>query len=169
LFFDLCLHLQATVFRLQKGIYHRRVSRYQLSESDAYLYDAVSGASRFYWEVCGVVPDEEELLNVTYYLLLSVYRNTRKPKAILVCNEGINKRMELMEFIGKVLPAVEVADCRTAYQLKNSKASGFDFIISTEDLQSPGKPVVDLSTADRSDYAGLISDFLGSKAYDKKY
>jgi len=169
LVFDFCLHLQAAVFRLQKGIYHRRASRYQLADNDAYLYDAVSGASRFYWEVCGVVPDEEELLNVTYYLLLSVYRNTRKPKALLICNEGINKRMELMEFIGRILPAVEVADCCTVYQLRNSKAGGFDFIISTEELQSPGKPVVDLSTVDRSDYAGLISEFLSSKAYDKKH
>jgi len=52
--------------------------------------------------------------------------------------------------------------------LKNSKTGGFDFIISTEELQSPGKPVVDLSAVDRNDYAGLISGFLGGKAYDKK-
>jgi len=168
LFFELCLHLKATVFRLQNDIYYKKISQFQLSESHAYLYDAVSGASRFYWEICGVVPDEEELLNVTCYLLLSVRRNVRKPKALLVCNDGITDRLELMEFIGKVLPAVEVADCCTAYQLRNLKAGGFDFIISTEELQSPGKPVVDLSTVDRSEFAGLISEFLSSKVYNKK-
>jgi len=169
LFFDFCLHLKATVFRLQKGIYHRRVSQYQLADSDAYLYDAVAEASRFYWEVCGVVPDEEELLNVTCYLLLSVRRNLRKPKALLICNEGINKRIELMEFVGKIAPAVEVTDCCTVFQMRNIKAGGFDFIISTEELQSTGKPVVDLSTVDRSDYAGIISEFLSSRAYNKKH
>ena len=168
LFFDLCLHLQATVFRLQKGIYHRVVSQYQLADSDAYLYDAVAGASRFYWEVCGVVPDEGELLSVTYYLLLSIHRNMRKPKALLICNEGINKRMELMEFLGRMLPAVEVADCCTVYQLRNTKAGGFDFIISTEEVQSLGKPVVDLSAVEKSDYMGLISEFLTSRTYNKK-
>jgi len=165
LYSDLCLHLNATVFRLQKDIYHKKVSHFQLPDSDAYLYDAVVKASRLYPEVCGVVPDEEELLNVACYLLLSVRRNMRKSKALLVCNDGIRKRMELMEYIGKTLPSVDVADCCTTYQIKNTRTGDFDFIISTENIQSPGKPMVDLSTIDRNDYSEFILGFLGKVGF----
>ena len=165
LFFDLCLHLKATVFRLQNGIYHRKISMYELTDKDAYLYDAVAKASRFYWEICGVVPDEGELLNVTCYLLLSLRRNLSKPKALLICNEGIDKRMELMGFLESMLPSIEVVDCSTAYQLRNARPGDYDFIISTEDVQAAGKPIVDLSAIDRSEYAGFITEFLNSKGH----
>jgi len=160
LYFDLCLHLKATVFRLQKDIYHKKTSKFQLSDSDAYLYDAVVKASRFYWEICGVVPDEEELLNVTCYLLLSIRRKKRKPKALLICNDGITKRMELMDFIGAQLPSIDVTDCCTVYQYKNIRNNDFDFIISTENIQSPVKPMVELSSIDRSEYSDFIASFL---------
>jgi len=160
LFFDLCLHLKATVFRLQKDIYQRKISRFQLIESDARLYDAVVKASRFYWEICGVVPDEAELLNVTCYLLLSIRRNVRKTKALLICGDGIAKRMELMDYISNELPAVEVADCCTVYQFKNARSSDFDFIISTENMESPGKPMIVLESIDRSEYSDSILSFL---------
>ena len=91
-----------------------------------------------------------------------------KPKALLICNEGIDKRMELMGFIEKVLPTIEVVDCSTVYQLKNARPDGYDFIISTEDVQSAGKPIVDLSAVDRSEYAGFITEFLSSSAYNVK-
>jgi transcriptional antiterminator len=164
LFFDLSLHLKATVFRLQKDIYHKKTAQFQLTDSDAYLYDAVVKASSFYWEICGVVPDEEELLSITCYLLLSIRRNMRKPKALLICNDGITKRMELMDFIGTTIPSIEVADCCTVYQYKNTKINDFNFIISTENIQSPGMPMVELSAVDRSDYTNLITNFLAKSS-----
>jgi len=160
MFFDLCLHLKATVFRLQNNVYYKKVSRFQLPEADAHLYKAVENASQFYWNICGVVPDDEELLDISCYLLLSIRRNKRRPKALLVCNDGITKRMELLDFIGKTLPMVEISDCCSVFQLRNMKISDYDFIISTEDVQSPGIPVVDLSSIDRSDYSDLILQFL---------
>jgi len=160
MFFDLCLHLKATVFRLQNNVYYRKISQFQLSEADAYLYDAATKASRLYWEICGVVPDEEELLDISCYLLLSIRRNKRRPKALLVCNDGITKRMELLDFIGRLLPMVEIFDCCSVFQLRNNRISDYDFIISTEDVQSPGKPMVDLSSIDRSDYSDFILQFL---------
>ena len=160
MFHDLCLHLKATVFRLEKDIYYKKVSQFQLTEDDAFLYDAVTRASRYYWEICGVVPDEEELLNITCYLLLSIRRNRRRPKAILICSDGITKRMELMDYISKVMPSIEVVDCCSAFQLRSGKASDYDFIVSMEELQSPGKPMVDLSTVDRSDYSDFLLQFL---------
>jgi len=160
LFFDLCLHLQATVFRLQKDIYYKKISQFQLADGDVYLYDAVARASRLYWEICGVVPDEEELLHVSCYLLLSIRRNLRKPRALLVCSDGITKRMELMEYIENTLPSVEIVDCCTAYQMRNIDAGDFDFVISTAEVISPGKPVVDLSAIDRSDYSDFIMSVL---------
>jgi len=160
LFVDFCLHLKATVFRLQKKIYYKKTSKFQLAEEDAYIYDAVSGASRLYWEICGVVPDEEELLNISCYLLLSIRRNKRRPKALLICNDGITKRLELMDHFTKILPSVDVADSCSVYQLRSTRAGDYDFVISLEDVQSPGKPVVDISTISRSDYSSFIMQFL---------
>jgi mannitol operon transcriptional antiterminator len=167
LFFDLCFHLKATVFRLQKDIYHKKTSRFQLSDSNIHLYTAASSTSGLYSEICGVSPDEEELLSVTCYLLLSLHRNMRKLKALLICNGGITKRMELMAFIGNMLPLADIADCCTIYQLKLITISDYDFIISMEDMQPMEKPAVDLSKTERSDYAGLIFDFLEKTGFYK--
>jgi len=156
LFNDLCMHLKATVFRLQKEIYYKKTSHFQLADDDAYLYDAVAGASRLYWEICGVVPDEEELVDICCYLLLSIRRNRRRLKALLICSCGIAKRIEFMETIEKILPSVDVVECCSANQLRNSKIRDYDFIVSMENVPSHGKPVVDLSMVDRKDYTAFI-------------
>ena len=160
LFLGLCLHLKAKVFRLQKNVYYKKTFQFQLSDANISIYNAVINASRLYQEICGVEPDEEELLNVTCYLLLSIHRNLRKPKALLICSEGIIERMEFMDFIGKSLPSIEIADCCTAYQLKFLASADFDFIIATESLDFHNKPVVNLSGAERDEYAAIVMNFL---------
>ena len=156
LFLGLCLHLKSKVFRLQKNIYYKKAFRFQLSEANISIYNAVIKASPLYQEVCGVDPDEEELLNVTCYLLLSMHRNLRKPKALLVCSDGVIERMEFMDSIMKAVPSIEVADCCTACQLKLLPSGDYDFIISAEAFEYPQKPVIDLSSAEKNEYAAII-------------
>ena len=163
LFFGLCLHLKSKVFRLQKDVYHRKTSRFQLEDSDIGIYNAVLKASGLFYEICGVKPDEEELLNVTCYFLLSLHRNSSTPKALLICNDGIIERLELMSALGKAVPAIEIADCSTTYQMDFQVVGDYDFVISTEAIDYPDIPVIDLSLADRNDYVGLIQNFISKR------
>jgi len=164
LFFDLCLHLKSKVYRLQKDVYCKETAKFQLNGNDYMLYHAVANASHLYYEICEVTPDEEELLNITCYLLLSLRRNMRKTKALLICNDGITLRMELLDFMAKSLPMVEIADCCTVHQLKLLTVSDYDFIISTEKVQSLERPVVELSDVARKDFADCVSAFLAKTA-----
>ena len=163
LFFGLCLHLKSKVFRLQRDVYYKKTSLFPLSDSDTDVYNAVVNAGGLYSEICDVKPDEEELLNITCYLLLSLQRNKSKPKALLVCNEGIIERMELMAVLGNALPSVDIADCSTTYQMDLQTAGDYDFIISTEAVDYPITPVVDLSSADIENYADLVQEYLNKK------
>ena len=160
LFFGLCMHLKSKIFRLQKDVYYRKTSNFQLGDNNVDIYNAVGEASNLYHEICGVRPDEEEMLNITCYFLFSLHRNLRKTKALLICNNGIAERMEFMDLIEKALPSVDVADCCTTYELKLLTISEYDFIISMEAVEALEKPVADLSAVDRSNYIGFILDFV---------
>ena len=162
LFFGLCMHLKSKVFRLQKDVYHKRTSLYQLSNSDIAVYNAVSSAGGLFYDICGVEPDEEELLNITCYLLLSLHRNRSRPKALLICNEGIIERLELMSALGNEIPSIDIADCSTTYQLGFQAIGEYDFIISTEPLEHPEIPIVDLSATARSGYPAYIQNFINN-------
>ena len=160
LFFGLCMHLKSKVFRLQKDVYYKKTSSFQLLDSYVDIYKTIGKASNLYHEICGVKPDEEELLNITCYFLLSLHRNLRKPKALLTCNDGIIECMVFMDFIEKALPSIDIADCCTTYQLKFLTISEYDFIISMEAMEFTGKPVIDLSMTDKSNYAEVVLDFI---------
>ena len=162
LFFGLCLHLKSKVFRLQKNVYHKKTSRFHLADSDIDVYNAVLKSSGLFNEICGVKPDEEEILNITCYLLLSRHRNLSKPKALLICNDGIIERLELMTALGKAIPSIDIADCSTTYQM-GFQAMDYDFIISTEAVNYPEIPVVDLSLVGRNGYVGFIQNFISKK------
>jgi len=163
LFFGLCLHLKSFVYRFRNNVYYKKTSQFQLTDSNLNIYNAVIQAGGLYNEICGVKPDEEELLNLTCYLLLSLRRNIRRPKAMLVCNEGILERMELMDTLANSLPSVDIADCCTTYQLKLLSLNEFDFLISTEVVEDLDKPIAGLSSLDRSEYADYIVSFINNK------
>jgi len=165
LFFGLCLHLKSQVFRLQRDIYFRKASNFQLSENNIDLYQAIAGSSDLYNDICRVRPDEEEILNATCYFLLSLRRSSRHPKALLISNSAIIERMELLEYIEKSLPSVDIVDCCTTYQLKFQTVDEYDFFISMETIDSASeaaeiskKLVIDLSTVDSDHYTEVILD-----------
>lgn len=160
LFFGLCLHLKSKVFRLQKDVYYKKESGFRLPDSSMDIYNAVTGASGLFYDICGVLPDEEEMLNVACYFLLSRHRNLRKYKTLLICNKGVMERAELMDYIEKSLPSIDISDCCTTYQLKFLYAGDFDFIITTEAVELPEKPVADISVLERENYVGLITRFI---------
>ncbi len=88
LLFGLGLHLKSEIYRLQNGVYYNRASEIKRNENYIDIYNAAKAASGLYTELCGVQPDEEEILNLSFYFLLSLHRNLRKVKAIIVCNSG---------------------------------------------------------------------------------
>lgn len=167
LFFGLCLHLKSKIFRLQKDVYYKKTSRFQLLDNSINIYNAVSKSSNLFREICDVEPDEEEILNITCYFLLSVRRNHCKSKALLICNDGIIARIELMDLIEKSLSSIEVADCCTIYQLKFQTVGDYDFVISTETVERLEKPVIDLSAVDKSNYINSILDFINKMEHSR--
>ena len=162
LFFGLCLHLKTTVYRLRNDVYYKKTSKCQLSGGYMDIYNAVAKTGNLYGEICGVRPDEEELLDISCYLLLSLRRNRRRLKAVLVCNEGISERMGLLDMLTDALPSVDITDCCTKYQLKLLTYDECDFLISTEAMEEATKPSADLSMLDRSEYVDFILGFINS-------
>ena len=162
LFFGLCHHLKSQVFRLQKNVYYKKTSKIQLPDSDIAIYNAVIGTSDLYEKICGVKPDEEELLSIACYFMLSLHRNMRKPRVLLICNEGIIERMELMNKLGNALPSVDIADCCATYQMKYQTINDYDLLISTEAVDYSEKPVVDLTSVSRDCYTDYIQCYLNT-------
>jgi mannitol operon transcriptional antiterminator len=164
LFFELCLHLKSTIFRIQRDVYHKISYDYQLPDVGVAIYNAVEKAGRLYQEICRVEPEEEEILSVTCYFLLSMQRNLRKPKALLIYNGGIIERMKFMDLIAKTVQTIDVTNCCTTYQLNFLTLNDYDCIISKEAIALQDKPVIDLSETDSGNYNKVIMDFL-TKVY----
>ena len=160
LFFGLCMHLKSEIFRLQKDIYYKKSSGFQMPDSNMDIYYAVGTARNLYSEICGVRADEEEIFNAACYFLLSLRRKPLNPKALLICNRGIIERIELMNSIGDEFPAIDIADCCTTFQLKLLSLDEYDFIISYETVDIDSVPFVVLSEENSGDYSGVIRDFL---------
>lgn len=160
LFFGLCLHLKSKIYRLKKDVYYKNNSNFKFPDDSIDIYKAVEAASGLFQEICGVAADQEEILNISCYFLLSSHRNLHKYKMLLICNDGVIERLELVEEIEKAFPLFTTGDCCTTYQLTYQKMKEYDFIISTEAIESPERPVIDLSRAERSDFMRIIQDFM---------
>ena len=160
LFFGLSLHLKSKIFRLKKEVYYKKTTSFELLDNNVDIYNAADKAGELYHKICGVEPDEEEIFNITCYFLLSLHRNMNKLKALLICNDGVTSRFELMNFIQKAFPLIEITDCCTIYQLEYQKISENNFIISTEAVDGLDRPVADLSAIDKANYTALIAEFI---------
>jgi transcriptional antiterminator len=163
LFFGLCFHLISTVYRLEKGLYHNSPQKTDFPQNGIIIYDAVKESAELYERICDVKADDDEILHITYYFLLSKHRNMRKLRALLVCNQGIVARMELHKLIEISILHIDVVDNCSAYQLQFQPEREYDFIITTENLEKREKPMIDISRLAKNDYIKCIEEFLSSK------
>jgi transcriptional antiterminator len=99
-----------------------------------------------------------DLMDISYYFFLSVRRNKRKLRVLIVSNFPITERLSFLRFMESNFSNLEMVDlCTTAsYELINSK---YDFIISTENISSE-KPLANLSLSDKEKYKEYIDEFI---------
>ena len=160
LFFGLCLHLKTALYRLKVTSYAPRRRPSLLSEDWSRLYEAIKSAQGLYEHICSVSADEEELLAVSYFFLLSRRRNTAYVPALLISNLGIVPRMELIRDIEQGLPKIKIIDSCSAQQLSDWPEQRFSLIISTEPLSNCSRPHIDLSSLPKKDYPAAIDSYL---------
>ena len=160
LFFGLCLHLKTAIYRLKVSSYISKRPNTALSADWQALYEAVKQAGTLYEQIYGVIPDEEELLSISYFFLLSKRRHAQRIQALLVSNLGISMRMELLREIEHGLPNVTVVDSCSAHQLADWPKYNFSLIISTEPLCDVTEHWVDLSVVPRKDYLTVIDAYI---------
>ncbi|MCI6256382.1 MAG: PRD domain-containing protein [Clostridiales bacterium] len=160
LFFGLCLHLKTALYRLKVTSYAPRRRSSLLSEDWSRLYEAIKSAQGLYEHICSVSADEEELLAVSYFFLLSRRRNTAYVPALLISNLGIVPRMELIRDIEQGLPKIKIIDSCSAQQLSDWPEQRFSLIISTEPLSNCSRPHIDLSSLPKKDYLAAIDSYL---------
>ncbi|MEM1486338.1 PRD domain-containing protein [Oscillospiraceae bacterium PP1C4] len=162
LFFGISLHLKTSVYRMKGDIYCQKHRNLEPPENCADIYAAVEAASHLYERHCSVKANEEELVSLTYYFLLSQMRNTRKKKTILVCNYSIISQMEILGLINTALPNLEIIDVCSTYQFQHQADISCDFIISTVALDAQKIPVADLSHVCKGEYIKYLEDFIFS-------
>lgn len=160
LFFGLCLHLKTAIYRLKVTSYTSKQQSTALSAEWLTLYEAVKNASVLYEQICSVTPDEEELISISYFFLLSQRRSAQRIHALLVSNWGIRMRMELLREIERDVTNVSVVDSCSSHQLADWPKSNFSLIITTEPLQEVAKPCVDLTAVPRKDYLTAITAYI---------
>lgn len=161
LFFGLCLHLKTAVYRLKVTTYVPKAHRTMLPVNLSDVYEALEESAPIYEQVCQVTPDEEELLSVAYFFLLSHRRCTNPIRALFVSNWGIIPRIELINEIENKLPNMEIVDSYSVQQLNDWKNHGFALIISTEPLENPPRPIIDLCSTRKGEYIKVIKESLG--------
>jgi hypothetical protein len=67
--------------------------------------------------------------------------------------------MKFIDMIKKTVQMIDVTNCCTAYQVNFLTLSDYDCVISTQTIELPDKPVIDLSGIDSGNYNQVITDF----------
>lgn len=160
LFFGLCLHLKTSVYRLKVTTYVPKSHRQMLPAALTDVFDALEESANLYEQICQVTPDEEELLSVACFFLLSHRRCTNPVRALLVSNWGVIPRIELINEIENNISNLEIIDTCSVYQLNDWISGGFALIIATEPLEEMPCPAIDLSLAKKSEYIRTIEEGL---------
>ncbi|MDR1132438.1 MAG: hypothetical protein LBL15_08475, partial [Oscillospiraceae bacterium] len=171
LFFDLCLHLKTSVYRLKVATYVPKGNRTMLSGNWSGIYDVLkASAAPVYEQICQVIPDEEEFLNIAYFFMLSQRRCSTPVGVLLVSNWGIMPRMALLDEIEHAFPMIRIVDSCSVQQLNDwpNRKQRFDLIISTEPLEQGPRPCIVLPpTAAKGDnYTGVIERSLSKMLPD---
>jgi mannitol operon transcriptional antiterminator len=160
LFFGLCLHLKTAVYRLKVETHSTKSHGAELPENWMDAYNAVRAASGLYEQICGVAPDHEELLSITYFFLLSHRRYTNRIKTLLVSNLGILIRMRLMDELEQELPQLEIVDSCSSQQFSDWQNQHYALVITTDLLERCDKQLVDLSQTPRGEYRQAIESYI---------
>jgi hypothetical protein len=152
--------LKTAVYRLKVTSYASKGRGVAPSGDWLGLYEAVREAGELYEQIFSVKADEEELLCLSHFFLLSQRRNAICIQALLVSNLGIIPRMELLRSIEQGLPRVQFVDSCSPQQLSDWPNKRFSFVISTEPLPSISYPCVDLSAVPKKDYLTAIDAYI---------
>ena len=160
LFMGLCLHLQVAVYRLKVTAYTNRSLSGSLPNSWGKIYKAVRVASRYYTEICGVDPDEEELIGVACFFLLAERRMSCRVRALLVSNLGIVARMELLNELEQKIPELDITDSCVVQQYHDWPNKRHNFVITTEELEDDQAVIADLSKCSRAKYVPVLKEFI---------
>jgi transcriptional antiterminator len=161
LFFGLCQHLRTTVYRLKVTSYASKTRRAEPSRDWLEIYEAIKASSGLYAQIFSVAADEEELLCLTCFFVLSQRRNRARVQAMLVSNLGIIHRMDLIRDIEQALPKVKIIDSCSLQQLGDWPNSAYAFVISTEPLPAGmPRPGVDLSEVPKNGYMQAIDAYV---------
>jgi transcriptional antiterminator len=163
LFFGLSYHIRAVVYRLKKNLCSLEPAVLVIPDNIRELFEVVKKQEALYCGICGVTPDQRELLSIAYHFKTSLERMTPKHRALLVSNFGIVSLVELANHLRENLPQLRVVNLCSTNQLSMCKDTSYDFIISTIQLDDPPKPLADLSHVAKSDYVHYIEEFMFSK------
>lgn len=162
LFFGIISHLKTSIFKLEENLPVKPSIMEDFLNPSTEIVNAVSKANAIYEEICSVTPDEEEILAISLHFLLSQKRNSKKKKALLVCNNGIIAGFKLQKALYESFLDIEIVDICSVIQLAYKAETEYDFIISTVPLDNITKPTADLSRVPKSDYTKFLDEFLFS-------
>ena len=160
LFWGLYLHFKTAVYRLKVTSYVSKGRNIVPTTDWLELYEAIRASSKLYEQIFSVTADEEELLSLCCFFLLSQRRNAVCLQALLVSNLDIIPRMDLIRDIEQHQPKIRLIDSCSPQQLSEWPNNGFSFVISTEPLPHTPYPCVDLSKVPKKDYLLAINAYI---------
>lgn len=161
LFFGLCLHLKTALYRLKVTTYTPKAHDTTLPPNWVEIYDVLKNVAPSLYEQIGQVsPDDDELIGLSYFFLLSHRRCTSPIRVLLISNLGIIPRMTLINELEAALPSIKIIDSCTAQQLHDWSSHRFSLIISTEPLEHCPHPRIDLSSVPSANYIGTVESRL---------
>jgi transcriptional antiterminator len=156
LFFDICWHMK---FCKHRNILTRNNNLVmEISAQTEEFYKILKAYKDTFTFATAEKLTNIDLMDISYYFYLSVRRNKRKLRVLIVSNLPITERLLFLNFMELNFSNLEIVDlCTTAsYELVASK---YDFIISTENISSE-KPLANLSLSDKEKYKEYIDEFV---------
>lgn len=156
LFFDLCWHIKFCQHRNTLTRYNNLAM--ELNAQAEEFYKILKANKDTFSLSKADALTNADLMDISYYFFLSVRRNKRRLRVLVVSNFPIAEKLLFLRFMDSNFSNLEIVDlCTTAScELINLK---YDCIITTENITSE-KPLANLSLSDKEKYKEYIDEFI---------
>lgn len=160
---QLLLHFPSMIYRLRAGIPANNPFVYQIKNEFAVIFNIVWVVLGEHEEELNVAFNEDEIGFLTIHFQAAVERAKLGRKILVICPKGIATSELLVNRIKNVLPAFDRIEVASAKEAEKYDYYGSDLIVSTVNLNIPGRKAIVVSPLLTDQDMKNITDFYNEK------
>lgn len=138
-------HIPPMIYRLRSNNKNDNPFTSQIKTEFSLTFNVIWVVLSEYEKELGIAFNEDEIAFLTIYFQSAIERAKINRKILIVCQMGIATSELLMNRIKNVIPSLDTIEVASISELEHIDLNRFDLIISTINIDLPGKNVIFVS------------------------